>query len=87
MANNRRKFVRRPLSYPAKIVASDGSWGRNCRVLDISEGGARLMTEEPTKLPGDFLLALSMHGKATRRCHVVRSEGREIGVAFDRPTP
>ena len=40
--SNRRKFVRRPLSYPAKIVATDGSWGRNCRVLDVSDGGAKL---------------------------------------------
>src|ERR1044072_9922247 len=33
-SSNRRKFVRRPLSYPAKIVATDGSLGRNRRVLD-----------------------------------------------------
>src|SRR5262245_4838439 len=82
MSANRRKFVRRSLGYPAKIVAKDGSWGRNCRVLDVSDGGAKLVTEEPVKLPADFVLALSINGKAARRCHVSWVEGCEIGVEF-----
>jgi PilZ domain len=82
MSANRRKFVRRTLSYSAKIVAKDGSWGRNCRVIDVSDGGAKLLIEQPIELPTDFVLALSMRGKAARFCHVVRCEGCEIGVEF-----
>ena len=83
MKSNLRRSVRRPLGYRAKIVASDGSWGRNCRVVDVSDGGARLVTEKPIELPEDFILALSMRGTcAKRRCHVVWKQDCEIGVEF-----
>jgi hypothetical protein len=80
--SNRRKFVRRPLSYPAKIVATDGSWGRNCRVIDVSDGGAKLALEKPAQLPQEFFLALSVRGKAARKCHVMWTDENEIGVQF-----
>lgn len=80
--SNHRKSVRQPLSYPAKIVATDGSWGRNCRVADISDKGAKITLEQPVELPSDFILALSMRGKALRRCHVVWTEKSEVGVRF-----
>lgn len=83
MKSNHRRFVRKPLGYRAKIVGPDGSWGRNCRVIDVSEGGARLITETPLELPDDFILALSMRGAAAkRRCHVVWKQDCEIGVEF-----
>ena len=82
MKANSRKFVRRSLGYRAKIVAPDGSWGRNCRVVDVSDGGARLVTEQPIELPDEFILALSVRGAATRRCHVVWKQDCEIGVEF-----
>jgi hypothetical protein len=82
--SNRRKYTRRALSnYPAKIIANDGSWGRSCRVLDVSDGGARLATETPLELPDNFTLALS--GKIGRRCLLKWTEDCEIGVVFDRP--
>jgi hypothetical protein len=80
--SNRRKFVRRPLSYPAKIVATDGSWGRNCRVIDVSDGGAKLALEKPAELPQEFILALSVRGKAARKCQLMWTDENEIGVQF-----
>ena len=80
--SNRRKFARRPLSYPAKIIGNDGSWGRNCRLVDVSDGGARLLTEKPLELPGSFTLALS--GKIARRCVLQWVDDCEIGVTFVR---
>ena len=80
--SNRRQSVRRPLSYPAKIVATDGSWGRNCRVVDVSDGGAKLALEKPAALPADFFLAMSMRGGAMRKCHVMWTDDNEIGVRF-----
>jgi hypothetical protein len=80
--SNRRKFARRTLNYPAKIIANDGSWGRNCRLVDVSDGGARLVTEQPIELPEDFTLALS--GKIARRCHLKWIDDCEIGVTFVR---
>jgi PilZ domain-containing protein len=83
MSSNRRKFPRKPITHKAKIVGNDGSWGRNCRVVDVSASGAKLMTDQPLKLPKEFMLALSGHGGPLRKCHLVWSNDNEIGVAFD----
>ncbi len=85
MEANRRKSVRRAIGYNAKIVASDGSWERECRVLDVSQTGAKLAIERAAELPQDFVLALSAQGNATRRCQVVWAEDAQIGVKFERP--
>jgi PilZ domain-containing protein len=85
MSANRRKSVRRAIGYKAKVVASDGSWTRDCRVLDVSQSGAKLAIDQPAELPSDFILALSERGAAMRRCHVVWTAEREIGVKFERP--
>ena len=82
MSTERRKLTRHAIDYPAKIVANDGSWGRNCHVSDVSDSGAKLTTEHPIELPKDFILALAMHGHAIRHCHVVWSHDCEIGVKF-----
>jgi hypothetical protein len=87
MSSNRRKSVRRALGYGAKIVAPDGSWGRDCRVIDVSDGGARLALAEPADLPRNFVLALSERGGAARRCRVVWTTDGEIGVTFERRAP
>jgi len=75
--------VRRPLGYGAKILAQDGSWARACRVVDVSQTGARLAMEEPVGLSNNFILALSERGKAVRRCRLVWASGSEIGVKFE----
>ena len=84
MSTNRRKSIRRAIGYGAKIVATDGSWNRECRVLDVSETGAKLAIDQPTELPQDFMLSLSAHGSAIRQCQVVWAAGCEIGVRFER---
>lgn len=84
MTSNRRKAVRRAIGYGAKIVAIDGSWERDCRVVDVSDSGAKLTIQEQSDLPKDFILALSTDGRATRQCHVMWVKDSEIGVVFER---
>jgi hypothetical protein len=84
MSSNRRKSVRRAIGYGAKIVAIDGSWQHDCRVVDVSDSGAKLTIQEQSGLPKDFVLTLSMDGKATRQCHVMWVKDSEIGVVFER---
>ena len=84
MSSNRRKSVRRAIGYGAKIIAIDGSWAHDCRVLDVSDSGAKLTIKEQSDLPKDFILALSVDGKATRQCHVMWVKDSEIGVVFER---
>ena len=85
MEANRRKSVRRSIGYGATIVAPDASWTRKCRVIDVSETGAKLALEEPSELPNDFVLMLSERGGPTRRCHVVWATDDQLGVEFERP--
>jgi hypothetical protein len=85
MSSNRRRSVRRAIGYGATIVAPDGAWTRKCRVVDISQSGAKLALEDLSELPRDFILMLSERGGPKRRCRVVWTESDQIGVKFDLP--
>jgi hypothetical protein len=85
MSSNRRRSVRRAIGYGATIVAPDGAWTRKCRVVDISQSGAKLALEQSGELPQDFVLMLSERGGPNRRCHVVWVTNEQVGVEFERP--
>jgi hypothetical protein len=66
------------------IMGIDGTWRRNCLMLDASQTGARLRIEG--SLEGldlrEFFLLLSSTGLAFRRCRMVRIAGDQIAVQF-----
>jgi PilZ domain len=66
------------------MMGIDGTWRRNCLMIDVSQTGARLIVEGP--LEGldlkEFFLLLSSTGLAYRRCRLVRIAGDQIGVEF-----
>lgn len=72
---------------PVHIISIDGTWRRQCSVLDISATGARLLMNDP--IDGlnlkEFFLALSKTGSVFRRCEMVRVNGEELGVRFLEP--
>jgi hypothetical protein len=66
------------------IMAIDGTWRRECVMVDVSQTGARLSIEgsiEGLDLK-EFFLLLSSSGLAYRRCQMVRLVGDQIGVRF-----
>src|ERR1700736_585960 len=66
------------------IMGIDGTWRRDCMMIDVSQTGARLCVEgsfEGLDLK-EFFLLLSSTGLAFRRCKLVRVAGDQIGVAF-----
>lgn len=68
----------------AHIMGIDGTWRRDCTMIDASQTGARLCVEgsfEGLDLK-EFFLLLSSTGLAFRRCQLVRVAGDEIGVKF-----
>jgi hypothetical protein len=69
---------------PVYMMAIDGTWRRDCKMIDVSQSGARLLIEG--SLAGldlkEFFLLLSSTGLAFRRCQLVRLDGDEIGVEF-----
>ncbi len=66
------------------IMGIDGSWRRECMMIDVSQTGARLCIEgsfEGLDLK-EFFLLLSSTGLAFRRCRMVRAAGDQIGIEF-----
>ena len=70
--------------FPVWLMAIDGTWRRNCRMMDVSETGARLVVE--SSIEGinlkEFFLLLSSTGLAYRRCELVRVNGTEMDIRF-----
>jgi len=66
------------------MMGIDGTWRRDCRMMDVSQTGARLSVL--SSIEGldlsEFFLLLSSTGLAYRRCKLVRVMGDEIGVEF-----
>lgn len=69
---------------PVYMMAIDGTWRRDCKMIDVSQTGARLHIEG--SLEGldlkEFFLLLSSTGLAFRRCQLVRFDGDQLGVEF-----
>ena len=66
------------------IMGIDGTWRRECMMIDVSGTGARLCIKgsfEGLDLK-EFFLLLSSTGLAFRRCKLVRIAGNQIGVEF-----
>ena len=86
MAWNKRKSDRVVLArgLAANVIGSDGHWHRKCKILDISNGGAKLVVEGSLDelTLDDFWLIFSIDGKIRRRCALVRKSGGELGVRF-----
>ena len=67
-----------------QIMVIDGTWRRDCMMIDVSQTGARLCIEgsfEGLDLK-EFFLLLSSTGLAYRRCKLVRVAGDQIGIEF-----
>jgi hypothetical protein len=69
------------------MMGIDGTWRRDCLMVDVSQTGARLCVEG--SLQGldlkEFFLLLSSTGLAYRRCRMIRLTGDQIGVEFIKP--
>ena len=62
------------------IMGIDGTWRRDCMMIDVSQTGARLCVEGLDLK--EFFLLLSSTGLPYRRCNLVRVAGDQIGVQF-----
>ena len=50
-----------------------------CRVVDLSKGGACLELIKPLKLPKRFVF---LHGGVKKHCHLIWQRGERFGVGF-----
>ena len=67
--------------YLPALVNIHGQERIECRLLDISRGGAKLSAEAPSAIPDRFDLAFAESARA-RPCRVVWRRGKLLGVRF-----
>jgi len=82
MSKNMRKRPRKPFARVAYIYTIDGWPMGECKTLDISETGAKLVWSSPEEVPQEFLLSLSKDGKVRRRCQLKWRNADQIGARF-----
>lgn len=74
----RRQLPRKP----AWFTVDDGMTRRECFVLDVSPGGARIAADEAMDVRDQFELALVPDHPKRERCEVVWRRGKTYGVKF-----
>jgi len=86
VAREARRNKRKSFDYVALLDFCDGEEPRPCRVLDISDGGARLSVFTATDaIPDTFKLVLSRSAAVRRACRVAWRADNQIGVQFLKP--
>ena len=83
-AMERRKSLRkRPLVAKAFVYLDKRLPLIDCDVLNISDGGACIVTTSAYTLPAHFVLFFTFDGSERRTCRVIWRNGNDIGVAFE----
>ncbi len=80
--HDKRVRARRSIAHTAH-VATGVSQPIACRVIDVSELGARLVVGDPQTMPQQFLIVLGP--KLSRWCDVMWRSETEVGVKFTPP--
>ena len=75
---NRRKSERQTINGPGKIRI--GSMPRDCTIIDVSRGGARVIAELAMAVPPEFTLI--MPDGRPRECRLAWQIGCEFGAEF-----
>jgi hypothetical protein len=77
----KRKTERKSVNYPGLIVA-EGQSIRQCIVVDVSDGGAKLMVRNIESLPSRFKLMWSHAENTGFDCEVRWRDPGAVGVEF-----
>ena len=82
MRKDSRRAPREEIGNKAWIRLDGGFSVRACRLIDLSQEGARIMVETPRDVADRFSLLLSRDSAPGRRCLVKWRKGSEIGAVF-----
>jgi hypothetical protein len=67
-----------------KIVRAEEVRNIDCAILDICDGGARILVSDPTEVPQKFVLKVD-HTQAIHVCERVWTDGNRIGLSCHCP--
>jgi hypothetical protein len=79
MRPDQRRANERTSSLVDGRIASKGEW-HNCRIVDVSVGGARLWLEYVLPETNEALLEIGHFGQF--RTHLAWQQGKNVGVRF-----
>ena len=82
MRKDSRKAVRNPIGSKVWIRFDDGFSVRECRLVDLSGGGIRILVKAPYDVARQFSLMMTRDAAPGRRCRVKWRHGKEIGAEF-----
>jgi len=82
MSLNMRQEPRDKIDRPAWISVGDSLPLLKCKLIDISDSGAKLVVENVDELPNKFALLLSRHGHPRYTCRLVWWDHNAVGVQF-----
>ena len=78
---NRRRFFRRTVNEAAWIEKVPTILER-CKLLNVSESGARLTISDVYDLPENFALHLTRASDPGRPCRIIWRRDHDVGVEF-----
>ncbi len=67
---------------PAWMTVDNGMTERECFVLDVSPGGAKIVTDVAIDVRDRFELALAADHSKRQSCEVVWRRGKTYGIKF-----
>ena len=67
------------------LETGDGSSSRPWSLIERSEGGARLLVDDPARVPDQFTLVQKGPVATLSKCRVVWRSDSHVGVKFEGP--
>jgi PilZ domain-containing protein len=83
-SDDRRGASRKAISYPGWVRRHDGLI-LECLLIDVSDGGACLLSEHINLIPDEFVLLFLEDGSVNRRCKTVWRSAEALGFSFGSP--
>jgi hypothetical protein len=78
----RKRSPRKVRDHGAWITFDGDIRSYECRVLDVSAGGAKLLVDVDALVGSSFKLSVAPHSLVRKPCEVVWRRGRQLGVKF-----
>ncbi len=84
MFGHKKRELRKSVQQAAWIVLDGGFAARPCTVLDLSDSGAKIRTDDPASVNSKLKLSFSRDGRKGRACEVAWRRGNTMGLKFCR---
>jgi PilZ domain len=83
-AKPKKRETRKSMQQSAWIVLDGGFAARPCTVIDLSDSGAKIRTDDPSSVNSKLKLSFSRDGRKGRSCEVAWRRGHTMGLKFCR---